>query len=67
MMIVNITELYSDPFVLTPGREASTRTLNLHQAGVQVDERTGKMKVDPREATTVPNIFAIGDAMNVRM
>ena len=46
------------PSVLPTGREASTRTLNLHQAGVQVDERTGKVEVDPRETTTAPNIFA---------
>ncbi|XP_064209812.1 thioredoxin reductase 2, tandem duplicate 2 [Anguilla rostrata] len=43
------------------GRAAETRTLNLEKVGVALEEDSGKVIVDDCEASSVPNIYAIGD------
>ncbi|KAG5840454.1 hypothetical protein ANANG_G00188990 [Anguilla anguilla] len=43
------------------GRAAETRTLNLEKVGVALEEESGKVIVDDCEASSVPNIYAIGD------
>ena len=47
------------------GREAHTASLQLSKAGVQSLPESGKIIVDDHEASSVSNIFAIGDAKNV--
>ncbi|XP_016089036.1 thioredoxin reductase 2, tandem duplicate 2 [Sinocyclocheilus grahami] len=48
-------------FSLTLGRASETKTLNLEKVGVEINIETGKIIVAADEATSVPNIFAIGD------
>ncbi|KAI7813106.1 putative thioredoxin reductase 2 [Triplophysa rosa] len=43
------------------GRAPEIRTLNLEKVGVETNKETGKVIVAPDEATSVPNIYAIGD------
>ncbi|KAI4900654.1 hypothetical protein NFI96_025249 [Prochilodus magdalenae] len=43
------------------GRAPETKTLNLKQVGVELNEDTGKILVAADERTSVPNIYAIGD------
>nr|XP_033810372.1 thioredoxin reductase 2, mitochondrial isoform X1 [Geotrypetes seraphini] len=43
------------------GRAPSIKSLNLENVGVKVNAETGKIIVDSFEATSVPNIYAIGD------
>lgn len=52
-----------DTVFFATGRYACTREIGLEHAGVHVDTRTGKIPVDEKEATNVPNIFAIGDVI----
>ena len=51
-----------DTVLFAIGRTACTDGLNLAAAGIKA-ESNGKIKVDDVEATTVPNIFAIGDVI----
>lgn len=48
-------------FSLSLGRAPETKTLNLEKVGVEINKETGKIIVAADEATSVPNIFAIGD------
>ncbi|XP_051977179.1 thioredoxin reductase 2, mitochondrial-like isoform X2 [Xyrauchen texanus] len=43
------------------GRAPEARTLNLENVGVKINKETGKIIVAADEATSVPNIYAIGD------
>ena len=43
------------------GRRPNSRGLGLEDAGVDVDERTGAIKVDAFSRTTAPGVWAIGD------
>ncbi|XP_051552692.1 thioredoxin reductase 2, tandem duplicate 2 isoform X2 [Myxocyprinus asiaticus] len=43
------------------GRAHEARTLNLEKIGVEINKETGKIIVAADEATSVPNIYAIGD------
>lgn len=53
-----------DTVLLATGRKAVTADLNLNALGaVDVDEETGKIRVDARECTSVPHVFAIGDVL----
>ncbi len=52
-------------FSLTLGRAPETKTLNLEKVGVEINKETGKIIVAADEATSVPNIFAIGDIAEV--
>jgi dihydrolipoamide dehydrogenase len=50
-----------DKVLVAVGRRPSTAGLGLAEVGVQVDERTGRVKVDERFETTAKGIYAIGD------
>lgn len=45
------------------GRDACTKNIGLEAAGVATNPKNGKVLHDEREATNVPNIFAIGDVL----
>ena len=50
------------------GRKAQTGTLNLQELGVELVEETGKIVGGygaEHERTAVPNIFAVGDVLEV--
>ncbi|XP_053327137.1 thioredoxin reductase 2, mitochondrial [Spea bombifrons] len=50
-----------DTVMWAVGRAPETKLLNLEKVGVNIKPDTGKIIVDVAEATSVPNIFAIGD------
>ncbi|XP_077165112.1 thioredoxin reductase 2, mitochondrial isoform X1 [Paroedura picta] len=50
-----------DTLIWAVGRQPETKTLNLETAGVKMNSATGKIIVDPSEATSVPHIYAVGD------
>ncbi|RXN30805.1 thioredoxin reductase mitochondrial [Labeo rohita] len=61
---LNTKEEHQDTFnsvLWAVGRAPETKTLNLEKAGVGINKETGKIIVAADEATSVPNIFAIGD------
>ncbi len=53
--------LLCDRLLVSVGRRPLTEGLGLEDAGVDVDERSGQVKVDTDYRTSVSNIFAIGD------
>ncbi|PWS35283.1 dihydrolipoyl dehydrogenase [Falsiroseomonas bella] len=55
-------ELRADVVLLAIGRRPYTEGLGLKQVGVALDER-GRVVTDAHFATSVPGIFAIGDAI----
>uniref|UniRef100_A0A8C2IRR4 thioredoxin-disulfide reductase (NADPH) n=1 Tax=Cyprinus carpio TaxID=7962 RepID=A0A8C2IRR4_CYPCA len=63
-MDLNTKEEHQDTFnsvLWAVGRAPETKTLNLEKVGVEINKETGKIIVAADEATSVPNIFAIGD------
>lgn len=50
-----------DTVLMAIGRNVSTSRLLLDAAGVEIDQRTGKIPVSASEQTNIPNIYAIGD------
>ncbi len=54
--------LKADVVLLAIGRRAYTEGLGLKEVGVETDER-GRVKTDAHFATSVPGIYAIGDAI----
>nr|XP_055054521.1 thioredoxin reductase 2, tandem duplicate 2 [Misgurnus anguillicaudatus] len=63
-MDLNTQEEHQDTFntvLWAVGRAPETRILNLEQVGVEINKETGKIIVAADEATSVPNIYAIGD------
>jgi dihydrolipoamide dehydrogenase len=50
-----------DRVLVAVGRRPYTASLGLDEAGVKYDVRSGRVEVNPRFQTSVPNIFAIGD------
>jgi len=57
---------YTDEFntvIFAIGRDACTKNIGLEAAGVAINPKNGKVLHDEREATNVPNIFAIGDVL----
>ncbi|XP_040272261.1 thioredoxin reductase 2, mitochondrial isoform X2 [Bufo bufo] len=50
-----------DTVLWAVGRAPDTKSLNLDKVGVIVEPESGKIIVDDSEATSVPNIYAIGD------
>ncbi|XP_063820810.1 thioredoxin reductase 2, mitochondrial isoform X2 [Pseudophryne corroboree] len=50
-----------DTVMWAVGRVPETKYLNLEKVGVNINPDTGKIIVDSSEATSVPNIFAVGD------
>ncbi|EDQ90922.1 uncharacterized protein MONBRDRAFT_20369 [Monosiga brevicollis MX1] len=59
-------EAVSDEFdtvLFAIGRDACTSTMGLDKAGVQLNERNGKVVANEADQTNVPNIYAIGDVL----
>ena len=54
--------LEADIVLVAVGRRPHTASLGLEKAGVALDER-GRIKTDAHFATSVPGIYAIGDAI----
>jgi len=54
-------ELLCDRLLVSVGRRPLTEGLGLEAVGVDVDERSGQVKVDTAYRTSVSTIFAIGD------
>ncbi|MBC2737836.1 MAG: dihydrolipoyl dehydrogenase [Desulfobacteraceae bacterium] len=54
-------DLLFDRLLVSVGRRPLTEGLGLEDVGVDVDERSGQVKVDTDYRTSVSNIFAIGD------
>ena len=54
--------LEADVVLVATGRIPYTEGLGLAEVGVQLDPR-GRVTVDPHFATTIPGIYAIGDAI----
>jgi dihydrolipoamide dehydrogenase len=55
-------ELKADIVLVAIGRRPFTEGLGLAEAGIALDER-GRVRTDARYATSVPNIWAIGDCI----
>ena len=53
--------IVTDHVMFAIGRIANVATLGLEKAGVELDARTGGIKVDPFSQTSVPHIYAVGD------
>jgi pyruvate/2-oxoglutarate dehydrogenase complex dihydrolipoamide dehydrogenase (E3) component len=54
-------DLEADGIFIATGRRPNVDDLGLESVGVEVDPRSGNVKVDDRLRTNVPGIFAIGD------
>jgi dihydrolipoamide dehydrogenase len=52
-----------DKVLVAVGRKPYTAGLGLEEAGVALEERTGRIKVDEHYQTTVPGVYAIGDVI----
>jgi dihydrolipoamide dehydrogenase len=53
--------LEADRVLVAVGRRPSSASLGLAQAGVTVEERTGRVPVNEHFETNVPGVYAIGD------
>src|SRR5262249_4792129 len=53
-----------DKVLVAIGRRPYTTGLGLREAGVQLDEKTGKVQVGDDFETNVPGIYAIGDLID---
>ncbi len=51
----------ADRVLVAVGRRPNSARLGLKEAGVHVEERTGRITVNDRFETNVPGVFAIGD------
>ncbi|PIN17710.1 Pyridine nucleotide-disulfide oxidoreductase [Handroanthus impetiginosus] len=54
-------EIIADVVLFATGRAPNTKRLNLESVGVELDKRTGAVKVDGCSRTNIPSIWAIGD------
>jgi dihydrolipoamide dehydrogenase len=54
-------EFVGDKVLVAVGRRPFTRGLGLQEAGVQLDERSGRVHVDEDFQTNIAGIYAIGD------
>jgi dihydrolipoamide dehydrogenase len=57
-------EFRGDKVLVAVGRRAYTTGLGLAEAGVRVDEKTGKVPVGENFETNIPGIYAIGDIID---
>jgi dihydrolipoamide dehydrogenase len=57
-------ELRASRVLVAVGRRPYTAGLGLAEAGVQVDERSGKVPVNEDYQTNVPGVYAIGDLID---
>ncbi|CAL8466053.1 g5589 [Coccomyxa elongata] len=53
-----------DHVLMATGRKPNTRGLGCEEAGVELEEKTGAVKVDEFSQTSVPSIWAVGDVTN---
>ncbi|HSO19239.1 MAG TPA: FAD-dependent oxidoreductase, partial [Desulfosarcina sp.] len=60
------TAMGVDRVLVAIGRQPNTDNLGLETAGVRLDER-GFIRVDARQQTSVPHIFAVGDIVGGAM
>lgn len=60
VLSTNVGEVRSEKLLVATGRAANTEALNLHAAGVKLDEE-GSVVVDEHLRTSNPNIYAGGD------
>jgi dihydrolipoamide dehydrogenase len=54
-------QFQGDKVLVSVGRRPFTAGLGLQEAGVTVEERTGRVPVDENYQTNVPGVYAIGD------
>jgi len=59
----NCDPIQADAVLVAAGRVPNTKGLGLEEAGVELDE-DGAVKVDERNQSSVPSIFAVGDVTN---
>jgi dihydrolipoamide dehydrogenase len=52
-----------DRVLVAVGRKPYTAGLGLEEAGVALEEQTGRIRVDEQYQTTVPGVYAIGDVI----
>src|SRR5262249_53718602 len=57
-------EFKGDKVLVAVGRRAYTTGLGLQEAGVRLEEKTGKVPVGEDFQTNVPGIYAIGDVID---
>ncbi len=57
----NEVELTGEKVLVAVGRRPYTEGLGLGEAGVETEERGGRVKIDERFRTNVPGVYAIGD------
>ena len=53
-----------DTVLVAIGREPLSRALSLDRVGIQLHPTTGKILVDDKEQTNVPNVYAVGDVVS---
>jgi glutathione reductase (NADPH) len=58
-------ELSADQVLYATGRKPNTKGAGLEAAGVKLHERSGAIVADAWSRTSVPNIYAIGDATDM--
>ena len=56
-----------DTVLLAVGRDPDTGRLGLDKLGVTTDRHSGKIVTDDSNQTSVDNIYAIGDIVQVRL
>merc|ERR1711935_664102 len=56
------SEIEADVLLVCVGRRPFTQNLGLEELGIELDNR-GRVPVNSRFQTVVPNIFAIGDCI----
>jgi dihydrolipoamide dehydrogenase len=52
-----------DKVLVAIGRKPYTTGLGLEEAGVALEERTGRIRIDERYQTALPGVYAIGDVI----
>lgn len=57
----NKVEFQGDKVLVAVGRRPCTAGLGLQEAGVKIDDKTGKVLVNDKYETSTPGVFAIGD------
>ena len=57
-------EVRAEKLLIATGRTPNTRALELHRAGIALDER-GAIPVDPHLRTSNPNVYAAGDCTDL--
>ena len=59
----NKNNIECDAVLISVGRKPFTKKLNLEKIGIKIDQN-GKIKVNNKFQTNVPNIYAIGDVID---